>query len=50
METYPNRAGIDFTICNPKTIEISNCIQARQDRGISTRMSEGSGVIEKWKF
>lgn len=40
------RAGIDLSINHPRQIEISNCIKARYDSGISNRQAEGTGVIE----
>lgn len=38
---------VDGSINNPKIKSISNCITARQDRGISNRASEGNVIIEK---
>lgn len=40
------RAGIDLSINHPRQIEISNCIKARYDSGISNRQAEGTGIIE----
>lgn len=37
----------DGGINNPKIKSISNCITARQDRGISNRASEGNVIVEK---
>ena len=37
----------DLSINNPKITEISNCITARQDRGISNQRSVGSAVVEQ---
>lgn len=28
--------GIDLSVCNPKTLNVANCISARQDRGYQT--------------
>jgi len=39
---------VDFTVNEPRAIEVANCIAARTDRGISNHKQEGSGVIE-WK-
>ena len=38
-----NRQYADGTINEPKTKDISNCLTARQDRGISNQRSEGGG-------
>lgn len=40
---------IDFTVREPRRIEVANCISARTDRGISNRKSEGSGVVQLQK-
>ena len=37
---------IDKSYNKPKQIEVANCITAREDRGISTRKSEGTAVLE----
>jgi DNA (cytosine-5)-methyltransferase 1 len=37
---------VDLTNNNPKITTVSRCLTARQDRGISNRKAEGSGVIE----
>jgi DNA (cytosine-5)-methyltransferase 1 len=37
----------DLSINNPKVTDISNCITARQDRGISNHQGVGGAVIEK---
>ena len=39
--------GIDKSNNNPKSIEIANCITAREDRGISNHKSEGTAVVEQ---
>ena len=39
---------VDLSINEPNKKTISNCITAREDRGISNQRSTGSGVIE-WK-
>jgi len=41
-----NRQYADGTINEPKTKDISNCLTARQDRGISNQRSEGGVVVE----
>ena len=46
MKIIRERAGIDLSINHPRQIEISNCIKARYDSGISNRQAEGTGVIE----
>lgn len=38
--------GIDKSINNTKEIEYANCITTREDRGVSNRQAEGTGVIE----
>jgi len=40
------RTTVDFTINNPKEIEIANCIKARVDAGISNFRRDGSGILE----
>ena len=37
--------GIDKSRNNPKALNISNCISAREDRGLSNRKSEGTAVV-----
>lgn len=37
----------DLSINNPKVTDISNCITARQDRGISNHQGVGGAVIER---
>ena len=39
--------GIDFSVNCPHTTDTANCVSARQDRGISNRRQEGTGVIEQ---
>lgn len=39
----------DLSINNPKETQTSNCITARQDRGISNQKSVGGAVVELWK-
>lgn len=36
---------IDLSLKNPQAVERANCISARQDRGISNRSKEGTGVL-----
>ena len=38
--------GVDKGHNEPKCLEYSNCITAREDRGISNRKSEGTAVVE----
>ena len=40
------KTGIDMSVKDPRTIDVANCVSARQDRGISNRQAEGSGVLE----
>ena len=37
--------GIDKSRNNPKPINISNCIRAKEDSGVSNRKSEGTAVV-----
>lgn len=37
----------DLSINDPKVKDVSNCITARQDRGISNQKSVGCGVVER---
>ena len=37
----------DLSINNPKVTNISNCITARQDRGISNHQGVGGAVVER---
>lgn len=37
--------GIDLTINNPKQTEIARCLQARYNKGYSTRVAECTGVM-----
>lgn len=39
---------VDLSLNNPNKKTISNCITAREDRGISNQQSVGNGVVE-WK-
>lgn len=39
---------VDLSTNNPNKKEVSNCIAAREDRGISNQRSVGNGVVE-WK-
>jgi len=41
-----NKEGCDFSINQPKLRDISNCIAARTDRGVSNHRQEGTCVIE----
>ena len=41
-----NQEGVDCSINDPKIRDISNCIAARQDRGISNHKQEGTCVVE----
>ena len=38
---------VDLSINNPKVTDISNCITARQDRGISNHQGVGGAVVEQ---
>lgn len=38
--------GIDKSYNEPKCIEVSNCLTARGDRGVSNRKSEGTAILE----
>ncbi len=38
---------IDGSLKNPKERDISNCISARNDRGISNRQGEGMAIVKK---
>ena len=38
---------VDGTICEPKECAVSNCITARQDRGISNQRSVGNCIVER---
>lgn len=38
--------SIDLTLQNPRQIDVANCISRRQDRGVSKRRAEGTGVVE----
>ena len=40
------RATIDLTINNPRTIKTANCICAKYDSGISNLQASGTGVLE----
>ena len=37
---------VDLSLNNPREKSVSNCITAKEDRGISERRSVGNGVIE----
>lgn len=39
---------VDLSLNNPSKKTVSNCITAREDRGISNQQSVGNGVVE-WK-
>lgn len=41
-----NRQTVDFGLKKPRIIDVSNCICARYDAGISNRQSTNGGVIE----
>lgn len=41
-----NKFGIDKSNNNPSLIDVANCITAREDRGVSNRRGEGTGVCE----
>lgn len=43
-----HRTCVDLSVNEPNKKTVSNCITAREDRGISNRKSIGNGVIE-WK-
>lgn len=38
--------GIDKSFKNTRIIEYANCITAREDRGVSNRMAEGTAILE----
>lgn len=42
-----NIVGIDKSVNNTSVIEYANCITAREDRRVSNRKSEGTGVLEQ---
>ena len=46
LDRQTDRQTIDLSINEPREINISNCIAARTDRGISNHRQEGSGVVE----
>ena len=45
-KVYHKLQGIDKSYKNTKTIEVANCITAREDRGISNRQAEGTAILE----
>ena len=45
-ETTNLQIGIDKSSNNPQVIDVANCITAREDRGVSSRRSEGTAVLE----
>ncbi len=47
MGNYPNKTSIDLSVNESQVKDVSNTITARENRGISNRKSEGTGVIEK---
>ena len=40
-----SKQGCDLSINSPKITDKANCISARYDNGITTRKSEGTGVL-----
>lgn len=46
IQKFLKALHIDESNNNPKQIEIANCITAREDRGVSNRRSEETGVLE----
>lgn len=40
------QSACDMTVNNPSIIDIANCITARYDCGVSTRVQSGTGVVE----
>ena len=46
-EVPTDQEGCDCSVNNPKLRDISNCIAARQDRGISNHRQEGTCVVQK---
>lgn len=48
MNAVFEKAPVDLSINNPNKKTVSNCITAREDRGISNQQSVGNGVVE-WK-
>ena len=40
-----DRIGIDKSCNNPQTIDVANCITAREDRGVSNRKGEGTAIL-----
>lgn len=42
----PKRSCIDLTTKETREISVANCISRKQDRGVSARRAEGSGVLE----
>ena len=40
------KLGIDKSFKNTRVIEYANCITAREDRGVSNRMAEGTAILE----
>ena len=45
-KVYHKLQGIDKSYNKTKSIEVANCITAREDRGISNRIAEGTAVLE----
>ncbi len=48
-DALDRQTGVDLSLKDTRNIDTSNCISARQDRGISNRRSEGSDVCELCK-
>ena len=46
-KVYHKLQGIDKSYKNTKSIDVANCITAREDRGISNRQAEGTAVLER---
>lgn len=45
-KVYHKLQGIDKSYNSTKSIEVANCITAREDRGISNRKAEGTAILE----